>query len=161
MDYSVNPQDDDDVTFTLTTESKVPGVAYVLSNETNPNSITAYGTTAVAFSTDGTEGNIAIGNITNFTQLSNTAGTDATLGAWYISASRNGESDQGVAYNVVVSYGTNEGVDSAESKFVLCKYITSSVPGDLYRGYDNPFNPIVQQDYNIFASQYSSINEKY
>mgnify|MGYP003145540357 CR=1 FL=1 len=112
--------------------SKNTGDTLTLVNEEK----TGYGSTPFAFSSDDTEGNIRIGDITNFAVINNTAGVTPTEPIWQIYGYRGTSFDEGVKYTMVVHYGVNLGNDIYESRTVQATYVTSKDPSLLYNGSD-------------------------
>jgi len=114
--------------FTATVEAKLSGAAFTLNNETK----TGYGDTPYAFSSDGTEGNIGIGDLTDFNVVSTTAGVDSTPGVFQLFADRGERTNPGTEYTIQIQYGVNVGNDAYESRIIKANYVTSSDPSQLY-----------------------------
>ena len=114
--------------FLVTAWARYAGASYTLNAESKGD----YGSTPWALSNDGTEGNIAIGDLTNFTIMQNHAGTDNTYGVWQIYADRGGKSNSGTEYTIEIQYGISTGNDSFESRTMKTHYITSTNPANLY-----------------------------
>jgi hypothetical protein len=78
------------------------GTALNGTAQTNPNSVSAYGTTAIAFASGTSEGNIHVSNITDFSFSGLTNGRNVTAGVFKIRVDRNGFTRSGVNY--VISF---------------------------------------------------------
>ena len=97
--YRYNEEDD---LIICTIKAKSVGTIYNSTAEANPNSVSGYGTTGVAFGSGTSESNINIGNITDFTFTGLTNGANAVAGVTRISVNRNGTTKSGVGYVISV-----------------------------------------------------------
>tara|TARA_R100000234_G_scaffold3291_2_gene2727 strand:- start:13495 stop:17295 length:3801 start_codon:yes stop_codon:yes gene_type:complete len=128
--------------YTATVKAKNTGTAYSMGS----TSVTGYGSTNYAFSNDGTDGNLGIGDLTNFSVINNTAGVNAQAGVFQIFANRGERTNPGTEYTLQIQYGVNVGNDAFESRIIKANYITSSNPSELYNAatssnYSNDSDP--------------------
>ena len=102
--------------------SKKKGTAYNSTAQTNPNSISGYGTTGIAFGSGTSESNIAIGNITDFYFSGLTNGSNQVAGVQKMMVDRNGSTQAGVNY--IINFQFNSSVKNQSDLNLQAIYTT-------------------------------------